>query len=319
MLLQSVQLACKVIANACKKAGIANLYGVDGGENSSGDAQKKLDVLSNDVFINAVKFSDQVSVIGSEENEHAIIVSDKKEQTYAIVFDPLDGSSNIDANVSVGSIFGIYAKQKESGKSGLSELLRPGSELIAAGYSLYGAATMIVLTTGLGVNCFTLDPTIGEFILTHPMMKIPKKGKIYSINEGNSKYFDPAVTKALHKWKFSKKPKKARYIGSAVGDIHRTILYGGIFLYPSDSKNLNGKLRILYESNPMAMLIEQAGGIATTGRQRILDIQPEQLHQRCPVILGSRDDVNEVIELYKSEKVGCPLYKLASANIRSKM
>ncbi len=260
MLLQSVQLACKVIANACKKAGISNLYGLAGEENASGDVQKKLDVFSNDVFINCVSFSEQVYIMGSEENEEAIILDDTS-GGYAIVFDPLDGSSNIDANVSVGTIFGIYQKDlRPAHKTSPKDLLRPGNQLICAGYALYGAATMLVLTTGLGVNGFLLDPSIGEFILTHPRMSVPRKGSIYSINEGNTKYYDQAMKSLIDSCKNAKSPKKARYIGSMVADVHRTILYGGLFCYPGDSKNPNGKLRLLYECNPMAMIVEQAGG-----------------------------------------------------------
>ena len=250
-------------------------------------------------------------MLGSEEDDDAVILSADRNNAYAIVFDPLDGSSNIDANVSVGSIFGIYKKTKNlTGKASVKDILRPGNQLQAAGYALYGAATMIVLSTGLGVNGFTLDPTIGEFILTAPNMTIPKNGKIYSINEGNAKYFDPTISKLIQNYKYSDKPKKARYIGSMVADVHRTILYGGIFLYPSDSKNQHGKLRILYECNPMSFLIEQAGGIATTGRQRILDIQPTKLHQRVPCILGSPDMVKQVIKGYQTQPIGCPTYQL---------
>ena len=298
MLLQSVQLACKIISNSVRRAGIDNLMGVitNSNTNSTGDVQKKLDILANDVFINCLTFSDQVYIMGSEENEQPIIV-DSHSGGYAVVFDPLDGSSNIDCNLSVGTIFGIYKKSPSSDEpTSVKDLLKPGTELVAAGYALYDAATMIVLSTGLGVNGFTLDPVIGEFMLTHPDMKIPKSGKYYSINEGNSLNYDEA-TKEWVSW--NKKQKKAlRYVGSMVGDVHRTLLYGGTFAYPGDSKNKDGKLRLIYECNPMAMIIEQAGGKATTGKQRILDIKPTKLHQKCPIFVGSWSEITRLEECY---------------------
>lgn len=308
MLLNSIQLACKVIANANKKAGIANLTGMAGGQqNSSGEDQKKLDVLSNDVFINCLSFSDQAYVLCSEEVEDAIVLKGNK-GGYAVVFDPLDGSSNIDANVSVGTIFGIYQKDKESdAKPQASDCIRPGNELVASGYCLYGAACMMVLTTGLGVNGFTMDPTLGEFILTHPNIRIPDKGTIYSVNEGSYNDWDSPTQKYVDECKAGTtnngKPLKARYVGSMVADIHRTLLYGGIFLYPGSKSNPNGKLRLLYECNPMAMLVEQAGGRATDGRNRILDIVPTSLHERKPIFLGSIQNVMEVERLYREENV----------------
>jgi len=261
--------------------------------------KKKLDVFANDVFINCLKFSDQVFVMVSEENEEVIKLSDKG--GYAIVFDPLDGSSNLYANVSVGTIFGIY-KKLEAISDPLKDILRPGRELLCAGYALYGSATMLVLTTGHGVNGFTLDPMLGEFILTHRNIRIPLKGNIYSINEGNALLWDEPTRLFAQKCKQKQKngkPKSARYVGSMVADVHRTILYGGIFCYPADSSNPKGKLRLLYECNPMAMLVEQAGGKATTGTQRVLDIQPTKVHERAPIFCGSKLDVEEVETLYQ--------------------
>jgi len=305
MLLQSVQLACKVIANANAKAGIANLYGMDGNTNSSGDAQKKLDVFSNDVFINCLSFSKQVYIMGSEENEEPIILQDQT-GGYAIVFDPLDGSSNIDANVSVGTIFGIYKKdKKKTTPTSVDCLLRPGTDLICAGYCLYGPAVMLVLTTGLGVNGFTLDPTLGEFILTSQNIRIPRQRcSYYSINEGNYEDWDEPTKAYVDECKqpqkhLNGKPMKGRYIGSMVADVHRTLLYGGIFSYPGTSKDPDGKLRLLYEGNPMAFLVEQAGGRATTGTERIMELQPKSLHCRTPIWLGSADMVQDVENLYK--------------------
>lgn len=303
MLLQSIQLAVKVIASATHKAGIVNLYGIAGGAaNASGDEQKKLDVLANDVFVNTCTFSDQVYVIGSEEEEKPIIVENTA-GGYAIVFDPLDGSSNIDCNVGVGSIWGIYRKTPNSNKpTGVDDLMKPGNELLAAGYALYGPATTIVLTTGNGVNGFTLDPSIGEFVLTHKNMRIPKNGKIYSINEANANRWDKATLEYVKKHQTGGK-SRARYIGSMVSDVHRTLLYGGIFAYPADSDAPGGKLRLLYECNPMAMITEQAGGKATTGTHRILDLKPDSLHCRCPVFLGSSDMVTEVESMYKKHGI----------------
>jgi fructose-1,6-bisphosphatase I len=304
MLLQSIQLACKVIARATAKAGIANLYGVAGNQNTSGDDVKKLDVLANEVFINTLTFSGEVYIMASEENKDPIILEEQA-GGYAIVFDPLDGSSNIDANVSVGTIFGIYRKDpKRDHKTSARDVLKPGTELVCSGYAVYGASTMIVLTTGLGVNGFSLDPTLGEFILTHPNIKIPRKGSIYSINEGNAGSWDEptrAFVASCKQKNKNGKPKTARYIGSMVADVHRTLLYGGIFCYPADAQNVNGKLRLLYECNPIAFLCEQAGGKATTGTKRILDIQPKAVHERTPIFCGSFDDVTQVEALYKGQ------------------
>jgi len=215
------------------------------------------------------------------------------------VFDPLDGSSNIDCGVSIGTIFGIYIL--EDGKEGkLEHLLQPGTKMVAAGYCMYGSSCMLVLTTGNGVNGFTLDPSLGEFILTHPDMKIPKKGKIYSVNEGNAKNWDKPTTEYVNNCKFPKEgsAKSLRYVGSMVADVHRTLLYGGIFLYPADKKSPNGKLRVLYEVFPMSFIVEQAGGQSFTGKQRALEIVPKKIHDRSPIFLGSFDDVEEVKALY---------------------
>lgn len=301
LLLNSIQLAVKVIAAATHKAGIANLYGLAGNENSSGDEQKKLDVLSNDVFVNSCKFSDQVYIIGSEEEEDHIIVDDTK-GGYAVVFDPLDGSSNIDCNVGVGSIWGIYRKDEKSDKpTSAEDLLKPGNQLVAAGYALYGPATTIVLATSTGVNGFTLDPSIGEFILTHPSIRVPSNGKIYSINEGNTTKWDAPTLEYVQLEQ--RRQHRGRYIGSMVSDVHRTLMYGGIFAYPADGNNPGGRLRLLYECNPMSYILEMAGGRATTGTERILDIQPTSLHQRAPIWLGSPQMVAEVESIYAKHGV----------------
>eukprot|EP00940_MAST-03C_sp_MAST-3C-sp2_P000167 g167.t1 len=304
-LMVSIQLACKTIALAVRKAGIAGLYGLEGSVNVSGDSVKKLDILSNDVFKNAVKYSRHLCVLVSEEEDKPIVIEDPLSGKYCVCTDPLDGSSNIDCNVSTGTIFGIYEKIPST-KHGIKDVLRCGKELIAAGYCMYGSSTQLVLTTkGKGVNCFTLDPSIGEFILTHKNMTIPAKPKtIYSINEGNSKYWD-AETKAFVSYvKGLEKPYSLRYVGSMVSDVHRTLLYGGIFMCPADNKSTKGKLRVLYEANPMALICENAGGMAiANGGRRILDLVPSDIHCRTGIFLGCTRDVSKICGMYaKSEE-----------------
>nr|XP_015815782.2 fructose-1,6-bisphosphatase 1 [Nothobranchius furzeri] len=298
-LLNSLCTAVKAISSAVRKAGIANLYGIAGSTNVTGDQVKKLDILSNDLVINMIKSSFTSCVLVSEENDRAIIVEPERRGKYIVCFDPLDGSSNIDCLVSIGTIFAIYKKTTDD-EPCENDALQPGRNLVAAGYALYGSATMIVLSTGQGVNCFMLDPALGEFILVDRDVKIKKRGKIYSLNEGYAKHFEPAVTEYLQKKKFPEdgsEPYGARYIGSMVADVHRTLMYGGIFLYPGNVKSPKGKLRLLYEGNPMAFIMEQAGGMASTGLQNILDIQPEDIHQRAPVAMGSPEDVQEYIAI----------------------
>ncbi|KAF7304883.1 Fructose-1,6-bisphosphatase [Mycena kentingensis (nom. inval.)] len=288
LLLTAIQVTSKFIATNVRKARLINLVGLAGETNVQGEEQKKLDVLSNDIMVNALRASGKTAVLVSEELDEAILIEDKYKGTYCVVFDPLDGSSNIDAGVNIGTIFGIY-KVRPGSKGTIEDVLRPGSEMVAAGYTMYGSSANLVLSTGSGVNGYTLDAALGEFILTHPNIKIPPRGKIYSFNEGNSMYFHPPVTAYL---------KSINYIGSMVADVHRTLLYGGIFGYPDDKKSKSGKLRLLYEAFPMAFLTEQAGGIATTGTKRILDIMPTSIHERCPVFLGSKDDVNDLVKCY---------------------
>ncbi len=299
LLLSSIQTACKFISSKVRKAGIANLYGTTNcaSVNISGDIQKKLDVICNEVFINTLKSSKRVKAILSEEESDPILIDDNGK--YIVSFDPLDGSSNVDANVTIGSIFGIWKVKVNNPKE---SLLFPGNKLIAAGYCVYGSSTQIILCIDENVNGYTLDPSLGEFILSHPNIKIPKSYPIYSINEGNSANWDDIVTKYVHSKKFPDEGKKGyslRYIGSMVADVHRTLLYGGIFMYPADNKSPSGKLRLMYECNPLSYIIENAGGRASTGKMRILDIEPLEAHQRCPVILGSYDDVMEIELMYK--------------------
>ncbi|KGB74659.3 fructose-1 [Cryptococcus deuterogattii R265] len=302
MLLIAIQVTSKYIASNVRKARLINLVGLAGASNVQGEDQKKLDVLSNDIMVNALSASGKCSVMVSEEVDEAIIVGGNK-GTYCVVFDPLDGSSNIDAGVNVGTIFGVY-KVQDGSKGSVKDVLRPGREMVAAGYTMYGSSCNLVLSTGNGVDGFTLDESLGEFILTHPSIKIPSRGKIYSFNEGNSLHFHPPTNDYLNSIKYPEngKPYSARYIGSMVADVHRTLLYGGIFGYPDDKKSKDGKLRMLYEAFPMSFLTEQAGGVATTGSQRILDIVPTSIHGRCPVFLGSKEDVEDLKKFYAGYK-----------------
>ncbi|KIO34591.1 hypothetical protein M407DRAFT_240451 [Tulasnella calospora MUT 4182] len=304
LLLNAIQVTSKFIATNVRKARLINLVGLAGETNVQGEEQKKLDVLSNDIMVNALRASGKTAVLVSEELDEAIVIEKRLRGKYCVVFDPLDGSSNIDAGVNIGTIFGIY-KLKEGSEGTINDVLQPGKDMVAAGYTMYGSSANLVLTTGQGVNGYTLDNALGEFILTHPDIKIPQRGKIYSFNEGNSMYFHEPVIKYLESIKYPKNgkaPYSARYIGSMVADVHRTLLYGGIFGYPNDKKTKTGKLRLLYEAFPMAMLTEQAGGVATTGTQRILDIVPTEIHQRCPVFLGSKEDVEDLQTFYKEEQ-----------------
>ncbi|KAI8871637.1 inositol phosphatase [Ramicandelaber brevisporus] len=303
LLLGAIQLGCKFVETCVRKATLVSLTGLAGNINVQGEDVKKLDVLSNEMFVNALRQSGKVSVMVSEEIDEPIIVGDGLTGKYCVTFDPLDGSSNIDAGVNVGTIFGIY-KVKDSERGGsVEDVLRPGTEMVAAGYCMYGSSCNMLITLGNGVDGFTLDPAIGEFILTHPNINIPKRGKIYSVNEGNASLWDKATAAYFHSIKFpdpasGRKPYSARYIGSMVADVHRTFLYGGIFAYPADKKSKRGKLRMLYECFPMAFLVEQAGGKATTGIERVLAQQPQNIHERGPIFLGSLQDVEDVERIF---------------------
>ncbi|XP_022926293.1 fructose-1,6-bisphosphatase, cytosolic [Cucurbita moschata] len=300
ILLSHIVLGCKFVCSAVNKAGLAKLIGLAGETNVQGEEQKKLDVLSNEVFIKALVSSGRTCILVSEEDEEPTYVEPSRRGRYSVVFDPLDGSSNIDCGVSIGTIFGIY-HLNDSHEPNLEDVLQPGKNMVAAGYCLYGSSCTLVLSTGTGVNGFTLDPSLGEFILTHPDLKVPKKGKIYSVNEGNAKNWDGPTAKYVENCKFptdGSPPKSLRYVGSMVADVHRTLLYGGIFLYPGDKKSPNGKLRVLYEVFPMAFLMEEAGGQAFTGKIRALELVPKTIHERSPIFLGSYDDVEEIKALY---------------------
>jgi fructose-1,6-bisphosphatase I len=305
ILINAIATACKLISRSTRKAGIAGLYGLAGSENATGDDQKKLDVLSNEMMMNALFNSNVCCILVSEENDEPVIVPDHLSGRFCVAFDPLDGSSNIDCNVSTGTIFSVWERKTE-GPATVADILRPGSEMVAAGYCCYGAATELVMTYyGGGIERYTLDPSIGEFIMTASEMVFPTKCKtIYSINDGNYITWDEPMKRAVDKFKFNEPtPYTARYVGSMVADVHRTLLYGGIYMYPADIKKGNGKLRILYEGFPMAFIMERAGGAASTGMfkgslQRILDLQPTGIHDKCPVICGCSRDVDRVLAEY---------------------
>jgi len=304
VLMAQLALACKATSRACAKAGIANLFGMAGEQNSTGDDQKKLDVLSNDFFVNALVKSGSCCVLVSEENEEPIIVPEEHAGRFCVAFDPLDGSSNIDCNVSTGTIFAVYERTSTGPIGEVGDILRTGNDIVAAGYCMYGAATELVMCFKQGkVERFALDPSLGEFIHTHADVQFPEGGgkKIYSCNEGNALNWDDTIKQSVQMFKENK--YAARYVGSMVSDVHRTILYGGIFIYPADKKSPKGKLRVLYEGFPMALIVESAGGIASTGMfngkvQRMLDLVPTDIHERCPVILGSPRDVKKITDLY---------------------
>ncbi|MDT3694913.1 MAG: class 1 fructose-bisphosphatase [Ignavibacterium sp.] len=296
-LLHDLSLAAKVISLEVNKAGLVDILGFTGDENVHGEKVKKLDIYAHEMMIKAMDHGGHLCVMASEEEEDIIHIPQEFHiGKYVLLFDPLDGSSNIDANVSIGTIFSIYRRVSPGNEPGtMEDCLQQGLHQLAAGYIIYGSSTLFVYTAGNGVHGFTLDPSFGEFILSHPNIKTPKKSKIYSINEGNYLYWHQGLKKYI-KWlqdedKATSRPYSARYIGSMVADIHRNLLYGGIFMYPADSRNPNGKLRLMYECNPMAFLVEQAGGRASDGKRRILEVQPKSLHQRTPIFIGSEEDV----------------------------
>ena len=299
-LLSSIQTAVKAVSAAVRRAGISDLFGAAGNTNVQGEEVKKLDLLANDLFINMLRSSYACCMLVSEENEEEISVDEDQQGKYIVTFDPLDGSSNIDCLVSIGTIFGIFKKQ-HPGEPNKADALQSGRNLVAAGYALYGSATMLVLSTGSGVQGFMLDPSIGEFLLTEQDMKCPARGKIYSVNEGYQESWETGVQEYVRKKK-TDNPYSSRYIGSMVADVHRTLKYGGIFMYPATKSNKSGKLRLLYEGMPMAFLMEQAGGSASDGRRPILDIIPTGLHDRSPVFMGSTEDVEDLLIFTKNNE-----------------
>lgn len=301
-LLRDIGIAAKIVNREVNKAGLVDILGDLGTTNVQGESVKKLDVFANEQFISALRYGGECCAIASEENEDMVHIDGEvsKNAKYVIAIDPLDGSSNIDVNVSIGTIFSIYRRTSLSGSVELSDFLQNGTEQVAAGYVTYGSSTMLVYTTGRGVNGFTLDPSIGEFCLSHPEIKIPKTGNIYSINEGYYVHFPEGVKKYIKYCQIedasTNRPYSSRYIGSLVADFHRNLLKGGIYIYPSTSKSPNGKLRLLYECNPLAFIVEQAGGKASDGFNRIMDLDSKSLHQRTPIFIGSPEMVNTAEE-----------------------
>ncbi len=310
-LLSELTTGAKLISREINKAGLlAYILGLTGDTNVQGEQVKKLDDFADQVFIWRMQRSGLLCALSSEENEGVIQVPDNLPRgNYVIVFDPLDGSSNIDANVSIGTIFSIYRRLETEVCGTLDNFLRYGSEQVAAGYFLYGSSTMLVYTVGNGVHGFTLDPSVGEFLLSHPYIKIPERGGIYSVNEANSMYWDEPTNATIEYFKSGRthlgKPYTSRYIGSMVADFHRNMMYGGIYMYPADRKDpakANGKLRLLCEAAPMAFIAEQAGGAATDGKGRILDIKAKALHERTPLFIGSRKDVEDATSIMQGHE-----------------
>lgn len=296
-LLSDLAIAAKVISREVNKAGLVDIIGFTGETNVHGERVQKLDEYAHEMLFKAMDHGGHLCIMASEEEEDIIHIPPQHNLgKYVLLFDPLDGSSNIDANVSIGTIFSVYKRiSPGDGPGTIEDCLQPGYKQIIAGYVIYGSSTMFVYSAGTKVHGFTLDPSIGEFLLSHPDIKIPKKGKIYSINEGNYKYWHPGLKKYIKYLQDidpdTSRPYSSRYIGSMVADVHRTLLYGGIFMYPADVRNKKGKLRLMYECNPMAFIVETAGGKASNGKMRVLEVQPEALHERCPIFIGSEDDV----------------------------
>jgi fructose-1,6-bisphosphatase I len=303
-LFQQLALAGKIIASRVNQAGLAGVLGVTGEINVQGERVQKLDVFANQALIHALEAGGQVCLMASEEVDDPIpIPTDYPRGKYVLMFDPLDGSSNIDANISIGTIFGVQRRLSTGDEPSLSDCLQPGFKQVAAGYIIYGSSTMFVYTTGRRVHGFTLDPSVGEFFLSHPNLKIPERGAIYSVNEGNEARWNDGV-RSWVRWlktpdKASGRPYGARYVGSLVADFHRTLLKGGIFAYPADTKNPNGKLRLLYEAAPLALIARAAGGDASTGTQPILEVAPTELHARVPLYIGSKLDVADAVRMIR--------------------
>lgn len=302
--LYQIAYAAKIISRSVRRAGLLNILGATGEMNVQDEEVMKLDTLAFQTMYNAFDHCGAVCVMASEETKDLIPIPEEFEVgKYTLAFDPLDGSSNVDANVDVGTIFSVHRRITPGGRGTAADVLQPGHKQVAAGYVMYGSSTMLVYTTGQGVHGFTLDTTVGEFLLSHEDIRIPPKGKIYSVNTGNSRYWTEGVKKYVEyledEDKATGRPYSMRYIGSLVADFHRTLVYGGIFLYPRDTKNPkkpSGKLRLLYEAAPLALVIEQAGGRASDGRTNIADIQPTDLHQRVPLFIGSKEDVDKADE-----------------------
>ena len=311
-LLYDLILSAKIVSSNVNSAGLLNVLGATGSVNVQGEMVQKLDEIANKTLIHRMERAGVLAAMASEENADVILIPDRfTKGDYLLIFDPLDGSSNIDVNIDVGTIFSIFRRTRPSSvEVTAQDFLRPGYEQVAAGYFLYGPSTMLVYTTGQGVHGFTLDPSVGEFLLSHPDIRVPVQGKIYSVNESNWMYWDEPTRQAVTDFKTCNndlgRPYSMRYVGSVVADFHRTLLYGGIFMYPKDYENPDdphGKLRLLCEASPLAFLAEQAGGLASTGTRRVLDIVPKTLHERTPLFIGSAADVGRVISIFQNARV----------------
>jgi fructose-1,6-bisphosphatase I len=293
--LYDLALAAKMIANKVRSAGLADILGATDDTNVQGERQQKLDVLANEIIIKALDHGGRLCAMASEEEPDIIHIPERfRTGKYCLLFDPLDGSSNIDVNVPVGTIFSLVKKVSRGGRGELADMLQPGRRQVAAGYVIYGSSTMLVYTTGQGVHGFTLDPSIGEFLLSHPNMRTPRSGRYLSVNDGYAQEWDEQLRVLMRAYRgvgSTRKPLSVRYVGSLVADFHRNLLGGGVFCYPANRQHRKGKLRLLYEANPLAFIAEQAGGAAIDGSGPVLDIVPQELHQRTPLFIGSADDV----------------------------
>jgi fructose-1,6-bisphosphatase I len=309
-LLYDLALAAKMIANKVRSAGLADILGATENENVQGEIQQKLDVLANEIIIKALDHAGRLCAMASEEEPDIIQIPDKfRCGKYCLLFDPLDGSSNIDVNVPVGTIFSVLKKVSPGSRGVMADMLQAGAEQVAAGYVIYGSSTMLVYTTGQGAHGFTLDPSLGEFLLSHPNIRIPDAGRYLSVNASYQDQWDEPVKNLMQYYRGADGTRPAlntRYVGSLVADFHRNLLGGGIFAYPSNKRNKHGKLRLLYEANPLAYIVEQAGGAATDGTERILDIVPTELHQRTPLFIGSKSDVDAARAMLGGKKVRTP-------------
>ncbi len=304
-LLRDIALAAKIVNREINRSGLIDIAGAYGNQNVQGEDQQKLDVVANIRFIRALRNGGEVCTIISEEEED-MIQTGNVQGKYVVAIDPLDGSSNIDVNVSIGTIFSIYRRVSATGREGTAaDCLQPGTHQVAAGYIIYGSSTMLVYTTGNGVNGFTYEPSLGEFFLSHPAIQTPATGAVYSINEGSSESFEPGVVAFVGQCK--EQGFSARYIGSLVADFHRNLLKGGIYIYPATAKSPHGKLRLMYESNPLAFIVEQAGGKSSTGSRRTMEIEPKTLHERCPLFIGSKELVEQAEQFIARYAAPTPL------------
>lgn len=312
--LYDVALAAKMIASKVRSAGLVDILGAEGSDNVQGEAQQKLDVIANEIIVKAMDHGGRLCAMASEEEPGLIPIPDNfKCGKYVLTFDPLDGSSNIDVNVPVGTIFSVMKKISVGHRGELEDMLQPGRRQVAAGYILYGSSTMLVYTTGQGAHGFTLDPSIGEFLLSHPHIQVPETGKFLSVNDSYEQHWEEPVKALMRRYRGldgDRVPLSVRYVGSLVADFHRNLLAGGVFCYPANAKSPNGKLRLLYEANPLAFIVEQAGGMASTGRGRVLEVQPTELHERTPLFIGSKREVETAVGMLS--RGGAPSFDAAA-------